>query len=382
MPWKETEPMKERVCFVAEVEEGRFNMSELSERYGVSRKTGYKWWGRYQEEGMAGLQDRSRAPHHSPQRTPEEVAEAIVEARRKHPRWGARTLLAWLKRRHPEVKWPVGSTAQEILKREGLIEPRRRRRGRACGSKPVLEVGEPHEVLTADFKGEFRTQNGYYCYPLTVADYLSRYLLACRAFASTAGGPVKKVFVQIFREYGLPRAILTDNGTPFASTGLRGLSRLSVWWIRLGIDPVLIQPGHPEQNGRHERMHRTLKEHTTRPPAANRAAQQKSFDRFRAEYNQERPHQALQDRTPLEVYRPSERPYPKRLPRLEYPGYFEVRRVGSNGCIRWRCQPLFLSHVLRGQDVALNEIEEGIWSLCFGPVLLGRYDERQQRLYG
>lgn len=382
MPWKETELMKERVCFVAKVEEGRFNMSELSERYGVSRKTGYKWWGRYQEEGIVGLQDRSRAPHHSPHRTPEKVAEAIVEARRKHPRWGAHTLLAWLGRRHPEVKWPADSTAQEILKREGLIEPRRRRRGRASGSKPVLEVKEPHEVLTADFKGEFRTRDGYYCYPLTVEDYISRYLLACRAFGSTAGGPVKGVLVQIFREYGLPRVILTDNGTPFASTALRRLSRLSVWWIRLGIDPVLIQPGHPEQNGRHERMHRTLKEHTTLPPAGNRGAQQKRFDRFQAEYNQERPHQALQDRTPAEVYRPSARPYPKRLPRVEYPGYFEVRRVGSNGCIHWRGQRLFLSNVLQGQDVGLNEIEDGIWSVCFGPVLLGRYDERQQCLYG
>ncbi len=382
MPWKETEPMKERVCFVAEVEEGRFNMSELSERYGVSRKTGYKWWGRYQKEGIMGLQDRSRTPHHSPTRTPEKVAEAILEAKQKHPRWGARTLLPWLRRRHPEVKWPVSSTAQEILKRKGLTEPRRRRRRHASRSEPVLEVGKPHEVLTADFKGEFRTQDGSYCYPLTVADYMSRYLLACQGFASTAGGPVKGVFVQIFREYGLPQAILTDNGTPFASTGLCRLSRLSVWWIRLGIDPVLIQPGHPEQNGRHERMHRTLKEHTTRPPAANRAAQQKGFNRFRAEYNQERPHQALQERTPAEVHRPSERPYPKRLPRLEYPGYFEVRRVGSNGCIRWQGHRLFLSGVLQGQDVGLNEIEDGIWSVCFGSVLLGRYDERQQRLYG
>ena len=185
MPWKETEPMKERVCFVAEVEEGRFNMSELSERYGVSRKTGYKWWGRYQKEGIMGLQDRSR--------TPEKVAEAILEAKRKHPRWGARTLLPWLRRRHPEVKWPVSSTAQEILKRKGLTEPRRRRRRHASRSEPVLEVGKPHEVLTADFKGEFRTRDGSYCYPLTVADYMSRYLLACQGFASTAGGPVKGV---------------------------------------------------------------------------------------------------------------------------------------------------------------------------------------------
>jgi hypothetical protein len=242
-------------------------------------------------------------------------------------------------------------------------------------------VVAPHEVLTADFKGEFRTQDRCYCYPLTIADYQSRYLLACRGFSSTAGGPVEQVFREIFRACGLPRAIVTDNGTPFASNGVARLSQLSVWWIRLGIQPLQIQPGHPEQNARHERMHRTLKDETTRPPARNREAQQQVFDRFRFEYNQERPHQGLQSRTPAEVYCPSPRDYPRRLPPLEYPGHWEIRRVGSNGCMGFQGKEWFLSHNLQGQKVGLEEVEDGIWSCYFGPVLLARYDERQQRVY-
>ena len=383
MPWKRTDPMEERIRFVMETESDVFQMSELCQRYGVSRKTGYKWLQRYHQEGLAGLQDRSRSPRHCPHRTPEAIADVLIEARRKHPHWGAGTLVDWLLRRQPKVKWPAASTAQQILKQAGLIEPKRRRRRRQGPPSSPLQLGEvaPHELLTADFKGEFRTRDRRYCYPLTIADYQSRYLLACRAFSSTAGGPVERVFREIFREYGLPRAIVTDNGTPFATTSVARLSRLSVWWIRLGIQPLRIQPGHPEQNPRHERMHRTLKEETTRPPARNRQAQQQVFDRFREEYNQERPHQGLQAKTPADVYRPSPRAYPRRLLPLEYPGHWEIRRVGPNGCVSFKRKVLFLSHALEGQKVGLEEIEDGIWSLYFGPVLLGRYDERQQRLH-
>ena len=383
MAWKRTDPMEERIRFVMETLSGVFRMSELSDRYGVSRKTGYKWLQRYREGGWTGLQDRSRAPHQCPHRTAETVCEALITARRQHPHWGARTLLAWLRRREPEGKWPAASTAQQILKQAGEIPAqRRRRRHRPPPGAPLqLGVVAPHEVLTADFKGEFRTQDQRYCYPLTIADYQSRYLLACRGFSSTAGGPVEQVFREIFRACGLPRAIVTDNGTPFASNGVARLSQLSVWWIRLGIQPLQIQPGHPEQNPRHERMHRTLKEHTARPPAANRSAQQQAFDRFRFEYNQERPHQGLQAKTPAEVYRPSPRAYPRRLPALEYPGHWEIRRVGSNGCLGFQGKEWFVSQVLRGQKVGLEEVEDGLWSVYFGPVLLGRYDERQQRLH-
>ena len=350
MPWKRTDPMEERLRFVMEARSEVFQMSELSERYGVSRKTAYKWLQRYREGGVTGLQDRSRAPHQCPHRTPEAVGEALIAARRQHPHWGARTLLAWLRRREPEGKWPAPSTAQQILKQAGEIPPQRRRRRRGPPGAPLqLGTVAPHEVLTADFKGEFRTQDRRYCYPLTITDYQSRYLLACRAFYSTAG--------------------------------VARLSRLSVWWIRLGIQPLQIQPGHPEQNARHERMHRTLKDETTRPPARNREAQQQVFDRFRFEYNQERPHQGLQSRTPAEVYCPSPRDYPRRLPPLEYPGHWEIRRVGSNGCMGFQGKEWFLSHNLQGQKVGLEEVEDGIWSCCFGPVLLARYDERQQRVY-
>ena len=383
MPWKRTDPMEERMRLVMEVESEVFQMSELCERYGVSRKTGYKWLERYRKEGVAGLQDRSRAPLHCPHRTPEAIGKVLIKARHSHPYWGGGKLVDWLRLRQPEVKWPAASTAQEILKQAGLIEPKRRRRRRQGPTPALLQLGEvaPHEVLTADFKGEFRTRDRRYCYPLTIADYPSRYLLACRAFCSTAGGPVQRVFREIFQEYGLPRAIVTDNGTPFASTGVARLSRLSVWWIRLGIQPLRIQPGHPEQNARHERMHRTLKEETTRPPARNRQAQQRVFDRFRAEYNQERPHQGLQAKTPAQVYRPSPRAYPSRLPLLEYPGYFEIRRVSPNGCLNFKRKALFIGEALKGQKVGLEEIEDGIWSFYFGPVLVGRYDERQQRLH-
>ena len=382
MPWKRTDPMEERLRFVMEARSEVFQMSELSERYGVSRKTAYKWLQRYREGGVTGLQDRSRAPHQCPHRTPEAVGEALIAARRQHPHWGARTLLAWLRWREPEGKWPAPSTAQQILKQAGEIPPQRRRRRRGPPGAPLqLGTVAPHEVLTADFKGEFRTQDRRYCYPLTITDYQSRYLLACRAFYSTAGEPVERVFREMFRESGLPRAIVTDNGTPFATTGVARLSRLSVWWIRLGIQPLQIQPGHPEQNARHERMHRTLKDETTRPPARNREAQQQVFDRFRFEYNQERPHQGLQSRTPAEVYCPSPRDYPRRLPPLEYPGHWEIRRVGSNGCMGFQGKEWFLSHNLQGQKVGLEEVEDGIWSCYFGPVLLARYDERQQRVY-
>ncbi len=381
MPWKKTDPMEERIRFVMEAESDVFEMSELCQRYGVSRKTGYKWLQRYRQEGVAGLQDRSRAPLKCPHRTPEGISDFLIEARRQHPHWGAEKVVDWLRLRQPEVKWPAASTAQEILKQAGLIQPKRRRR-RSPPSSP-LQLGEvaPHEVLTADFKGEFRTRDRRYCYPLTIVDYTSRYLLACRAFYSTAGRPVERVFREIFRKEGLPRAILTDNGTPFATTGVARLSRLAVWWIRLGIQPLRIQPGHPEQNSRHERMHRTLKEETTRPPGRNRQSQQRVFDRFREEYNQERPHKGLQARRPADVYRPSPRPYPRRLPPMEYPGHLEIRRVSPNGCISFKRKVLFLSQALTSQKVGLEEIKDGIWSFYFGPILLGRYDERQQCLY-
>jgi transposase InsO family protein len=240
---------------------------------------------------------------------------------------------------------------------------------------------EPNDVWTADFKGQFRTRDRVYCYPLTVCDGASRYLLDVRALCSTDTLPARESFERLFREYGLPRVLRTDNGVPFASTGLCRLSRLSVWWIRLGIRPERIAPAHPEQNGSHERMHKTLKAATTRPPERDRSAQQRRFDRFRCEFNHERPHESLGQKTPASLYRPSAHRYPTRLPRPEYPGHDEIRRVGSNGCILWKGRPLSLSHCLCGEDVGLEEVDDGIWSLFFGPLLLARLDQRTRQLH-
>lgn len=383
MPWEETEPMKERIKFVLDVESGFFEFTEVCERYGVSRKTGYKWWKRYLEGGIEALRDQSRAPHHCPHKTPKEVEDKIIQLRKEHEGWGAPTLRYRLKRTHPQMQWPAVSTIGEILKRRGESKPRKRGRkppGVFRGS-PV-ETEEPNQVMTADFKGEFRTQDGPYCYPLTMQDHWARYSFCCQAMRSTSAQPARDQFERVFQQYGLPQAILTDNGIPFAGSGLRRLSRLSVWWIRLGIQPLLIQPGHPEQNGRHERYHRTLKQETAFPPAANLNAQQQIFDRFRKEYNQERPHQSLAGKTPAEVYRPSKRPYPKCLPPAEYPGHYEVRRVASNGLIKLHGHTIFLSSALQYETVGLEEFKDGVWSIYLKETLLARWDERKGNIYG
>jgi len=382
MPWKETRPMDERVRFIADVLSCSYTMTELCEVYGISRKTGYKWLARYDEQGVNGLQERSRRPRCSPRRTEARCEEALVEERQAHPHWGARKLLVRLHRWHPDWAWPSASTAAAILKRHGLVQPRRRRTRRAPPlGRPEVHSQAPNQIWSADFKGHFRLGNHQKCYPLTVADHHSRFLLGCQAGTGTTYEATRQAFERLFRTYGLPDAVLTDNGTPFASaTAPRRLSSLAVWWLRLGIERVLIQPAHPEQNGRHERMHRTLKQHTTRPPAANLPRQQDRFDSFRQEYNHERPHEGIGLRTPSEIYRPSAKPYPRRLPPFEYPGHFELRNVHSKGSIKWQGQNLYVSEALLKQTLGLEEIDDGLWSIYLGPVLLGRYDERDQKL--
>lgn len=382
MPWSETTPMEQRQRFLDDYLSGRFNVTELSELYGIQRKTAYKWIQRFAQHGDEGLQDRSRRPKRSPQQTPEGVQEALLDLRRAHPTWGARKLLAVLSKRRPEVAWPAASTAGALLKRHGLIVERRPRRRWSHPGRPTTSAETPNQVWTSDFKGEFRTGDHRYCYPLTVADGFSRYLLAVDGLESVAGAGVWPVFERLFREYGLPQAIRTDNGSPFASQALGGLSRLSVRWIKLGIRPERIQPGRPQQNGQHERMHRTLKAETARPPAADRGAQQGHFDQFRLCYNEQRPHEALDFRTPSELYAPSPRAYPSQLPKPEYPGHFEQRFVHQGGEIRWRGHYLFVSECLGGERVGLEECDDGVWSVYFGEVLLARLDDRERRLYG
>lgn len=383
MPWEETGPMKERVKFILEVEEGIFRFSESCQRYGVSRKTGYKWLRRWKEEGLEGLQDRSRRPHGCPHKTTPWMEDLIVELRQKHEDWGPVTLHERLQRKDPSLRWPAPSTIGQILLRREVYRPRKRRhRGQPVFARGSLQSKTPNEVFTADFKGQFRTGNGGYCYPLTIQDHCARYSLCCQGLESTRQAGVRKQFERVFREYGLPDMILTDNGVPFASHGLRRLSQLSVWWIRLGILPCLIQPGHPEQNGRHERFHRTLKQATALPPQANLEAQQKAFDQFRQEYNHDRPHQSLGGKTPAEVYRPSSRPYPEKLPGLEYPGHFQVRRVSSSGFIKLHAKRVFLSLALGGQQVGFEEIDDELWSIYLADVLLGHWNETLNQIHG
>jgi transposase InsO family protein len=373
--------MEQRLRFVLAYLDGVGSMTELCRVNGISRPTGYKWIERFGIEGAEGLRDRSRAPKVSPQRTSEEMVEWILEARRRHPSWGAKKLIRWLSRRQAEQTWPARSTVAEILKRNGCVKSRRRRRSPQWFGSVRTTARQPNDLWTADFKGQFLTGDSRYCYPLTVVDSWSRYLLGCRALGSTDARATRRCFERLFRRYGLPRAIRTDNGPPFASTAVGRLSKLSVWWIRLGIRPETIEPAHPEQNGSHERMHRTLKAETTRPPAPDAAAQQRVFDRFRREFNEERPHEALGQREPTLLYRPSPRVYPSRLPEPEYPGHFERRRVSSNGRFFWRGRSLHFSKSLDGQDLGLQEVDDGVWSIHFGPVTLARLDERTRTIY-
>jgi transposase InsO family protein len=374
--------MDERLQFIADHQRGFYPMTELCARYGVSRKTGYKWLTRYNAEGPLGLRARSHAPHTCPHRIEAELAMLLCATRRAHPTWGPAKLLDYLTLRHPALHaWPAVSTVADLLKREGLVRPRRRRRRPVHPGVVPIHTTAPNDLWTADFKGHFKTRDGIYCYPLTIADRHTRYLLAVHALPSTRAVGARHVFEHVFREYGLPAAIRTDNGVPFANTGLHGLTQLSVWWLRLGITHQRIHPASPQENGAHERMHRTLKAEATRPPQGNLAAQQRRFRAFRLEFNTERPHAALAGDPPAARYTPSGRAYPERLPPLEYPGHFLVKRVTNAGTIRFKARLLFLANALKQHQVGLEETADGIWSLYLGAVLLGKIDERTMKVY-
>lgn len=376
MPWMETCPVKERMRFVVALESGLYSMSEACERFGISRVTGYKWWKRF-NDGDEVLQDRSRRPKSSPGRTDEEIERLVIELRKSHPSWGPEKLLDVLSQRHRNVELPARSTTAAILKREGLIKKPRVRRNHHHPGQPFVETHEANDLWTADYKGEFKTLDGRYCYPLTIADQETRYLIASEGLLSTRSRWARPVFEKAFREYGMPRAILTDNGPPFAVwNALCGLSALGVWWIQLGIRQYRIEPGKPQQNGRHERMHRTMKAEATRPPGADIRDQRKKLEAFRQEFNEVRPHQALGNKRPAEVWRPSPRPYPTKTRKPEYAAHYEKRRVTSVGHIAFKRRMIFLSSNLLGETVALEEIDEGIWSIYYYDVLIARLDER------
>jgi putative transposase len=380
MPWKETSPMDQKVQFIADFRRQRFSFTELCERYDISRKTGYKWVDRYIEKGPGALEDQPRTPHHSPNQTDPKIVTLLLDMRRNHPSWGGKKILSVIYRSHSSWDLPCRATIQDILKRNNLVPLRRYHRRIGHPGKPSTSATAPNDLWCADFKGQFKTYDGVYCFPLTVTDFFSRYLIGCQALHSTAVFSAKAVFTRLFEEYGLPNRIRTDNGVPFATNTLARLSSLSAWWVRLGILPEFIEPGKPQQNGRHERMHKTLKDETTRPPAGSLAAQQRRFNHFRDEFNNIRPHEALGQETPGSLYSPSLRPMPRKILPFEYPARFEVRYVNASGGMSWKSDWVQVSTVCSGEYIGLEEIDDGVWEVYYGPLKIGRFHERLGRI--
>ena len=381
MPWRTVTPMDEKLLFIADYLRGAHkNFTQLCRLYGISRKTGYKWVSRYEQQGMDGLDEQSRRPRQSPLRTPYVIRQAIIELRtssRSPP--GAKKLQALLVKRFPHETPPSLTTIYTILHDADLVRPRKKRSRVMPYAQPFSPVQAPNELWSVDYKGQMKLANGRWCYPLTVMDHDSRYLLGCQGLEGTTYAATRDQFIRLFREYGLPQRIRSDNGTPFASRAAGGLSRLSVWWVRLGIRPERIEPGKPQQNGRHERMHRTLKHATAKPPASSLAAQQRRFDTFTHDYNVNRPHESLGQQPPVTHYHSSPREYPVKLPELEYPDYYQRYQVRSNGVIYSHNGQIYVSHLLQGETVGLEEVDDGILDVYYGPIRLGYIDLQDQR---
>jgi transposase InsO family protein len=371
--------MDERLKFVADCLEEADTMTDLCAAYGISRNTGYKWLSRYKSFGAEGLHDLPRAPLVHGRATAVVLVERIVAEKEAHPLWGPKKILARLKRRDPVAAWPVASTAGEILKRHGLVKGRSRARWRATGNGPWPAPERPNEVWSADHKGWFRTGDRQRCEPLTVIDAKSRYVLGLEAVGSTAESEAWPVFERLFREFGLPERLRSDNGAPFASAGAAGLTPLSARFVKLGIGLERIAPGKPQQNGAHERFHLTLLP-LARAPRACRSEQQAAFDAFRAEYNEERPHEALSQTPPAGHYAKSPRALPERWPEPDYPAEAAVRRVRHNGEIKWNGGLVYIAQTLAGEAVALEEAENGEWSVRFYAHAIGVIDERHMKL--
>lgn len=387
MPWKATSVTEQRAKFLLDynkrVRTGQMTMLALCAEHGVSRKTGYKIVARFEEGRWPGLADHSRSPLGGKHWAEPETISAVLDVRLDFPQWGARKIVAYLRDIEPAQEWPAASVVHEWIKRAGMLmnRPGPRRRFPHPGRPPAVPIERPNQQWSTDFKGHFRTKDGRYCYPLTAADSFSRYIIGCEALSANTFELTWPVFVKLFREHGLPDSILSDNGTPFSSNSVKRLSKLSVRWLRLGIEPRLIQPGKPQQNGRLERMHRTLKAEACVQPAANCRRQQAQFDTFLERFNSIRPHEALGQTPPARSYERSSREYPERLPQIEYPSGVEVRHVRSSGEIRWDGQWFFLSEALVGQFVAFETIDDGCAILRFGSMELGYYCKRGHRLH-
>jgi len=378
MPWKECHVMDERLRFVARLLEGE-KMAPLCAEIGISRKTGYKIFERYKDCGVAAFTDRSRRPYRQANRLPPQLEAVIVRLKREYPGWGAPKIREKLRRQSTAPHLPAISTVHAVLDRHGLVKKRRRRRPSASGTE-LSRPSEPNALWCADYKGEFMLGDRRYCYPLTITDFASRYLLACEALSTTQEKFAFTVFERTFKEFGLPHAIRTDNGVPFASAhALYGLSKLAVWWLRLGIEIERIKPGHPEQNGRHERMHLTLKKEATKPAAANVLQQQARFDAFVDQYNRERPHQGLAMKVPADVYARSARVY-RGLDALAYPFHDATFTVTQCGRICFKARKVNLSHVFAGQNVGVMQVGERVWLVTFMRYDLGYFDDETCRL--
>lgn len=377
MPWKDVKPMDEKVLFIADYLRQVDSFSRLCKRFGVSRKTGYKWVARYGQGGLTALEERDRKRHTQATQTPYAIEQAILQLRAQRDTPGPKKIQAMMAKTFAEDEIPSSTTIYNILKRAGKIEARKQRRKVTAQPGPLRTATEPNELWSADYKGQFKTMDGRWCYPLTVMDHASRYLLGCEGLAGTRHEDTQSVFERLFREYGVPARIRTDNGVPFAGTGVGGLTRLSIWWIRLGIRWERIAPGKPQQNGRHERMHRTLKRSVGRPPAGNLEQQQPQLDEFRQYYNEQRPHESLGQKTPQSCYSNASRPFPTCLPELEYPRYFDLTKVHGSGVVYWGGLAIYTGHLLCGELVGIEPVGDGIWDIHFGPVRLGRFDERK-----
>lgn len=379
MPWKECQVMDERLRFVARLLDGE-KMAQVCEEFGISRKTGYKIFDRYKDTGIRGLCDRSRRPYRHANQLPMAVEKLIVRLKKEYPHWGAPKLRARLRQRWPDISCPAISTVHAVLDRHGLVKRRARRPRRRLTGTPLSWPATPNRLWCADYKGEFVLGNRQYCYPLTITDFSSRYLLACEALSTTKERYAFTVFERAFQEFGLPEAIRTDNGVPFASAhALYGLSKLAVWWLRLGIGLERIAPGHPEQNGRHERLHLTLKNEATRPAVANMLQQQARFDTFVHQFNHDRPHQALDMATPASCYQPSTRPY-EGLEELEYPGHDWTALITACGRLCYENRKVNVSQVFAGQKVGVKQVDDHIWLVTFMHYDLGYFDDETGRL--
>jgi transposase InsO family protein len=380
MPWKETNAMELRVQFIRDWLKKTHSVIDLCALYGISRKSAYKWIERYLNDGPDWAMERSHEAFVVHNKTPAEVEQALMQMRLRHRSWGARKLLHQVGLEQPRLLLPAESTVCDMLKRNGLITAQPRRRSIGHPGRPSSVVSGPNDSWSADFKGQFRTGDGVYCYPLTVTDNYSRYILGCQALGGTLLEPTREVFTRLFKEYGLPRSIKTDNGVPFSAPTLGRLSQLSVWWLKLGVMPVLTEPGKPQQNGRHERMHKTLKDETLKPPAGNSRAQQRKFNIFRQEFNEVRPHEALDMYTPSQLHEASPRQMPDKLGPVQYPDRFEVRYVSANGGMRWRKQWVNVTSALKGEYVGLEAIDDGIWDVYYSFKKIGRLHERHMRI--